>query len=97
MILTVCLNPTIQKTVVFSSIIKGGVNRAEHHYTDASGKGVNVSRVLSQLGVDVTHITQLGGMSEPYFAYELQKAHIRMCAAHVSTEIRICKTRVHFV
>ena len=62
MILTLCLNPVLQKTIVFSmNLEKNCVNRAKSHLFDVSGKGVNVSRVLTQLGIPVLHITQIGG------------------------------------
>lgn len=59
--LTVCLNPTIQKTLSFPSITTDAVNRTGDHRLDASGKGINVTRVLSQLGKKALHLTQLGG------------------------------------
>jgi len=61
MFLTVCLNPTIQKTLLFSSIVPGTVNRTGSHRIDVSGKGINVTRVLTQLGKKAVHLTQLGG------------------------------------
>ncbi len=45
----VCLSATIQKTIAFPSIEKGGVNRSSGYRLDASGKAVNAARVLSQL------------------------------------------------
>jgi len=48
--LTICLNPTLQKTLCFSSVVPGTVNRTGVHRLDVSGKGINVTRVLTQLG-----------------------------------------------
>jgi len=67
MFLTICLNPTIQKTLTFPSITTGAVNRTGVHRLDASGKGINVTRVLSQLGKKALHLTQLGGDMRPLF------------------------------
>ena len=67
MILTVCLNPTLQKTLCFPSVTQGEVNRTDNHRLDASGKGINVSRVLTQLGKTAVHLTQLGGELRPLF------------------------------
>ena len=50
MFLSVCLNPTLQKTLSFSSIVPGKVNRTGVHRLDVSGKGINVTRILTQLG-----------------------------------------------
>ncbi|QQO08569.1 1-phosphofructokinase family hexose kinase [Breznakiella homolactica] len=59
--LTVCLNPTFQKTLRFAACVKNSVNRTDRHRFDVSGKGVNVARVLTQLGRGAVHLTQLGG------------------------------------
>ncbi len=58
-VLTVCLNPTFQRTVVLEKLKSGEVNRAAAARLDASGKGINVSRVLHQLGVEAVHLTHL--------------------------------------
>jgi 1-phosphofructokinase/tagatose 6-phosphate kinase len=65
--LTVCLNPTLQKTLRFPSIFPGTVNRTGVHRLDASGKGINVTRVLTQLGKRAVHLTPLGGGLRPLF------------------------------
>lgn len=58
-VLTVCLNPTLQKTVVLEDLREGAVNRAVGNRTDASGKGVNVARALQHLGVSAaSHLCQ---------------------------------------
>jgi 1-phosphofructokinase/tagatose 6-phosphate kinase len=55
------MNPSLQKTLCFPFFIPDTVNRARQYRFDASGKGVNVCRVLTQLGKRCTHLTQLGG------------------------------------
>ena len=60
-VLVVCLNPTFQETLVFDRVLTGEVNRAIYHRLDASGKGMNVSRVLSQLGSPCSLLSHLGG------------------------------------
>lgn len=52
MILTVTLNPTIDRTMHFSRIVIGALNRAHNSRIDLSGKGVNVSVALRQLGLE---------------------------------------------
>jgi 1-phosphofructokinase/tagatose 6-phosphate kinase len=47
-ILVVCLNPTLQRTLLFSSWSPGEVNRARSSCLDASGKGINVARIINQ-------------------------------------------------
>jgi fructose-1-phosphate kinase PfkB-like protein len=58
--LSVCLNPTFQRTVSLTRLEQGEVNRARKIRFDIAGKGVNTTRVLSQLGASVRHLTHLG-------------------------------------
>lgn len=71
--LTVCLNPTVQRTLVVQSLEPGEVNRAASARVDSAGKGANVGRVIHQLGCDVVHLTQAGGPDGDLF--------LRLCAA----------------
>jgi tagatose 6-phosphate kinase len=90
--LAVCLNPTLQKTLSFGAVVRDAVNRSGTHSLDASGKGVNVARVLSQLGRKAVHLTQLGG--------RFRSAFLDLCAAdgldvrwaESGSEIRFCYT-----
>lgn len=50
MIVTVTMNPAIDKTVDIESLERGGLNRISHVELDAGGKGINVSKTISQLG-----------------------------------------------
>ncbi|MFO7697112.1 MAG: 1-phosphofructokinase [Anaerolineae bacterium] len=50
MIVTVTLNPSLDRTVHFPGVAWGAVNRASRSALDLSGKGVNVSIALRQLG-----------------------------------------------
>lgn len=52
MILTVTLNPCIDKTYIVENFKTGVLNRAVSVRTDAAGKGINVSRFLTVMGVD---------------------------------------------
>jgi 1-phosphofructokinase family hexose kinase len=90
--LTVCLNPGLQKTLFFNSLNKGKVNRTEEYYLSASGKGINVSRTLKQLGQEVLHLTHAGGEFAGYLHEQTQKEKIIMITADSGSEIRICTT-----
>ena len=61
--LCVGLTPTVQRTLRFSQLTLGEVNRAWEVVTTASGKAVNVARVLDTLGADVALVHPLGGDS----------------------------------
>lgn len=49
-ILTVTLNPCIDRTVTVNALCVGGLNRASSERTDVGGKGINVSKVLKNMG-----------------------------------------------
>ena len=94
MFVTLCLNPTIQKTLCFERISRGEVNRASRNFTDASGKGINVSRVLAQLGKQVLHVTQLSKQDKLWFEAELEKQAIKLLAIETAAKARTCTTLI---
>jgi 1-phosphofructokinase/tagatose 6-phosphate kinase len=91
-ILTVCLNPTLQKTLRFSRVFPGTVNRTPDHRLDASGKGINVTRVLTQLGKKAIHLTQLGGVMRPLFLSLCEQDGLSVEWAESESQIRFCHT-----
>ncbi len=50
MIITVVLNPTLDKTAHIKPLVVGGTNRIQKSELDAGGKGINISRVIHSLG-----------------------------------------------
>ena len=90
--LTVCMNPTLQKTLVFPGFVKDAVNRTAEHRLDASGKGINVSRVLSQLGRDCCHLTQLGGELRSLFLDLCRRDNLKVEWVESNSPIRFCYT-----
>lgn len=50
MIITVTLNPAIDKTIELPNLVRGGLNRLQNVVTDAGGKGINVSKTIKALG-----------------------------------------------
>lgn len=50
MIVTVTMNPAIDKTADVSHLEKGDLNRIKHVEMDAGGKGINVSKTIKELG-----------------------------------------------
>ena len=54
MIVTVTLNPAIDKTCRMARMISGQVNRMDSMTSIAGGKGVNVTKILRQYGYEVT-------------------------------------------
>jgi fructose-1-phosphate kinase PfkB-like protein len=92
--LAVCMNPTLQKTLVFSSLLPDSVNRTGEYRLDASGKGVNVCRVLTQLGKEACHLTQLGGALRPLFLELCERDGLRIEWVESSSPIRFCYTLI---
>ncbi|MBF0520531.1 MAG: 1-phosphofructokinase family hexose kinase [Nitrospirae bacterium] len=61
MIITVTLNPAVDKILRISNFQTGTMNRAMVLRKYAGGKGINVSRALKSLGKDTVSLTILGG------------------------------------
>ncbi|MDA1190425.1 MAG: 1-phosphofructokinase family hexose kinase [Candidatus Poribacteria bacterium] len=61
MILTVTMNPCIDKTVYVTAHQHGGVNRSERVTRIAGGKGVNVARTVRALGENAVALVCVGG------------------------------------
>lgn len=76
MILVVGLSPTVQRTLLFDALAIGEVNRAKRVLTTASGKGINVARVLTTLGANAHLVHPLGGASGRFVADTLDAAQI---------------------
>jgi len=93
--LAVCMNPTLQKTLVFSNLIPDSVNRTGEYSLDASGKGVNVCRVLTQLGKEACHLTQLGGPLRSLFLELCGRDGLRVEWVESSSPIRFCCTIIN--
>lgn len=61
MIVTVTMNPAIDKTIDIEKMEQGGLNRIQHVEYDAGGKGINVSKTIRQLGGKSIATGFLGG------------------------------------
>ncbi|MDD2978928.1 MAG: 1-phosphofructokinase [Hespellia sp.] len=61
MIVTVTMNPAIDKTVDVPRLECGGLNRISHVEYDAGGKGINVSKTIKELGGKSIATGFLGG------------------------------------
>lgn len=63
-IVSVCLTPGIQRSVVIDALSIGEVNRLQAAYVDVSGKGVNVCRVLQRLKIAACCLSQGGSNAD---------------------------------
>lgn len=66
MIYTVTLNPSIDYLVYLEELEIGALNRMQADRKLPGGKGINVSRVLRQLGMESTALGFLGGFTGSY-------------------------------
>ncbi len=90
--LAVCLNPVMQRTLRFTRWRENEVNRTSRSYIHASGKGVNVARVFTQLGGDALHLTHAGGQMRERFLELLQEDNVPVRWVDSGSEIRTCTT-----
>ncbi len=61
MILSVTLNPCVDRAMFFDKVTLNDTNRATRSERDAGGKGVNVSRMVARLGGETVATGFLGG------------------------------------
>lgn len=76
-VLTVTLNPAIDKTTAIPNFKAGKDFRSQETYLSAGGKGVNVSRVLKSLKTPTIATGFLGGANGIYIQKQLKKEKIR--------------------
>jgi len=50
MIITVTMNPAVDKTAEVEELVVGGLNRLQNIVMNAGGKGINVSKTIKELG-----------------------------------------------
>ncbi len=98
MIYTVTLNPAIDYTLYTPSLTLGGTNRATGGSLSFGGKGVNVSRVLTALGVDNRALGFVAGETGEMLARGLHSLgvdtdFIRLSAGDTRINVKLCGER----
>ncbi len=94
MIVTVTLNPALDLTLEVDGWVLGEVNRATKVGKVAGGKGINISRVLRELGEVTTALTILGTDSVAEFRRLAREAGCPIIYINVPGEVR---TNIHLV
>ena len=89
MILTVTLNPLLEKRYFTSEFVPGKVNKAEEEYFYAGGKGINVSRQLNKLGVENQALLFAGGANGKQLRKCLVDERINFSIVNTNDETRI--------
>lgn len=93
-ILTVTLNPAIDKLVRIPCFKIGADFRASEVYLSAGGKGLNVSRVLTSFSLNSIATGMIGGASGNYIKNQLTTEGIRNNFFKISGETRTSLTIV---
>ena len=88
MIITVTMNPAIDKTIDIGTFIHGGLNRISHIEKDAGGKGINVSKTIHHLGGASLATGFLGGDAGDFIERSLISYGIQTDFIHVDGETR---------
>lgn len=77
MIATVTMNPAVDYTVTITEPLKkNAVNRAKDELVTAGGKGINISMILSQLGVPTKAYGYLAGTTGTMIADRMRRTQI---------------------
>ncbi|SFE82128.1 1-phosphofructokinase [Peptostreptococcus sp. D1] len=68
MIYSVTLNPSIDYIVHVDSFVEGSLNRSTKDYINVGGKGIMVSKLLTNVGIENTATGFLGGFTGKYIS-----------------------------
>lgn len=88
MILTVTINPLLERRLFFDEIDPNGENRAAKEEFVAGGKGINISRQLNVLGIKNIALTFLGGPTSKIMRQTLTDEGINFTAVAVHDDLR---------
>ena len=77
MIYTLTLNPAIDYYMDMDKLDEGELNKVNNSYTLAGGKGINVSKVLKNFGIDSIALGFCGGFTGEYIKADLNKYGIQ--------------------
>lgn len=95
MILTITLNPSVDIAYQLDTFHLDTVNRVEKVQKTAGGKGLNVTRVLKQIGEDVVATGFIGGEVGSYVKKQLTRNDIKNSFVEIGNETRNCIAILH--
>lgn len=76
MVYTITLNPAIDYYMDMDNYKEGVLNKVNNAYTLAGGKGINVSKVLKNFGIESVALGFCGGFTGNYIKTDLEKYNI---------------------
>ena len=89
MIITVTLNPAIDKTAQVETMVCNGLNRLDHVLLDVGGKGINVSKAIKELGGDSICTGFVAGDNGKWIENQLETLELNYKFAHVDGNTRM--------
>ena len=95
MILTITLNPSVDIAYQLDTFHLDAVNRVEKVQKTAGGKGLNVTRVLKQIGEDVVATGFIGGEIGSYVKKQLTRNDIKNSFVEIGNDTRNCIAVLH--
>lgn len=90
MILTVTLNPSVDRRYTLNKFEKGNIYRTDNYQYTVGGKGLNVTKVIKHLDESVVATGFLGGSIGDYIKMRLIKKGINHEFVSIEEETRSC-------
>lgn len=88
-VVTVTMNPAVDKTVSVDRVELAGLNRIKEVRIDAGGKGINVAKVLNGFGIRVAALAVAGGYQSRLLRDKLERAGIPCGFEEAEGETRV--------
>jgi 1-phosphofructokinase len=88
MIVTLTLNPSVDRTVEVETLARGEVMRAVGVRVDPGGKGINVSRALASHGIPTRAVVTVGGAEGEHLVALLRGTGIEIVPVPIQGAIR---------
>ena len=89
MVYTITLNPALDYSIQMTEFNLGKLNLSEKAYFLGGGKGINVSKVLKNLGVESIALGFLGGFTGEFIRKELNEKSIKEEFVEVEGNTRV--------
>lgn len=89
MIYSITLNPSIDYIIHVDSFTEGNLNRATKEYINVGGKGIMVSKLLTNIGIENTALGFLGGFTGRYIQEWFDEVGIKHDFTRVRENTRI--------
>ncbi|QRG70082.1 1-phosphofructokinase [Brevibacillus choshinensis] len=89
MIYTVTLNPSIDYHVWIETMTEGAIHQAQKEWKAAGGKGINVSKVLHNLGSASVALGFVGGFTGSFIRQQLEQEGIKHRFIPISEDSRV--------